>query len=546
MRHLHAPARKLAAAVAVVATVLATLIAPSAMPAAVAAGSSQSPAGGSPGYWLVGNNGEVFQLGTTNYGDLRGRRLNRPVVGGAPADDGLGYWLVASDGGIFSFGDASFHGSTGGITLNKPVVGMAADPVTGGYWLVASDGGVFAFDATFFGSTGRIALAKPVVGMAPTPSGHGYWLVASDGGVFAFGDAQYFGSTGGIRLAKPVVGMAATADGKGYWLVASDGGIFAFGDARFHGSTGSIRLDAPVVAMSATPSGGGYWLAASDGGVFSFGDAPFIGAAGTNGAPPIVGIMATAHGYPFPPGATGYDVSQYQCPYYSGHVSGLPATHPAVAVVQVSGGAINQAQPAQCYPAEAQWAGRNLSDYIFMNPLPSPAPKESLTGPAGNCAPGNVSCESFNLGFHWASYWVAYAHADDTQPTLWWLDVEFSGGWDRSSTAQPSNVRVIEGAVAGLKSSGVTPGIYSTNLQWDDITGDQASFPNIALWVPGAENVNSGSFSATSFCSIPPQPVKQGDPVSDYAPFAGGTTVLVQYGYGNVPAHTYDEDYACK
>jgi hypothetical protein len=36
--------------------------------------------------------------------------------------------LVASDGGIFSYGDATFHGSTGGITLNKPVVGMAAQP----------------------------------------------------------------------------------------------------------------------------------------------------------------------------------------------------------------------------------------------------------------------------------------------------------------------------------------------------------------------------------------------------------------------------------
>jgi hypothetical protein len=44
----------------------------------------------------------------------------------AVTQDGGGYWLVASDGGIFSFGDATFYGSTGGITLNKPVVGMAA------------------------------------------------------------------------------------------------------------------------------------------------------------------------------------------------------------------------------------------------------------------------------------------------------------------------------------------------------------------------------------------------------------------------------------
>ena len=67
----------------------------------------------------------------------------------AATPDGGGYWLVASDGGVFSFGDATFHGSTGGMTLNKPIVGMAATPDGGGYWLVASDGGVFSFgDAT--------------------------------------------------------------------------------------------------------------------------------------------------------------------------------------------------------------------------------------------------------------------------------------------------------------------------------------------------------------------------------------------------------------
>jgi hypothetical protein len=51
--------------------------------------------------------------------------LNKPVVGMAATPDGGGYWLVASDGGIFSFGDATFYGSTGGLTLSKPVVGMA-------------------------------------------------------------------------------------------------------------------------------------------------------------------------------------------------------------------------------------------------------------------------------------------------------------------------------------------------------------------------------------------------------------------------------------
>ena len=62
-----------------------------------------------------------------------------------PPSQGQGLWMTATDGGVFSFGNATFHGSTGGMALNKPIVGMAATPDGGGYWLVASDGGVFSF-----------------------------------------------------------------------------------------------------------------------------------------------------------------------------------------------------------------------------------------------------------------------------------------------------------------------------------------------------------------------------------------------------------------
>ncbi len=262
--------------------------------------SSNPPAGTATGtgYWDVASDGGVFAFGdATFHGSTGGIPLNQPVVGMAPTPDGKGYWEVASDGGIFAFGDATFHGSMGGIPLDKPVVGMAPTPDGKGYWEVASDGGIFAFgDATFHGSTGGIPLNQPVVGMAPTPDGKGYWEVASDGGIFAFGDATFHGSMGGIPLDKPVVGMAPTPDGKGYWEVASDGGIFAFGDATFHGSMGGIPLNQPVVGMAPTPDGKGYWEVASDGGIFAFGDATFHGSMG--GIPldkPVVG-MAPAGG----------------------------------------------------------------------------------------------------------------------------------------------------------------------------------------------------------------------------------------------------------
>jgi hypothetical protein len=491
----------------------------------------------SPGYWLVGADGGVYQFGTTNFGALRGRPLARPVVGGASTANGLGYWLVASDGGIFAFGDAGFAGSTGGIRLNRPIVGMAADPATGGYWMVASDGGVFSFRAPFFGSTGGIRLAKPIVGMAVTPDAKGYWLVASDGGVFSFGDAGFFGSTGNVRLAQPVVGVAATPSGRGYWLVASDGGIFTFGDARFDGSTGKVRLFKPIRGMAATSDGGGYWLVASDGGMFTFGDAPFLGSTGSAPGPaPIVAVVTTRHGYPFPPGATGNDIAWPQCPVNGGTI---PPAHRLVSIVQVSNGSMNDPNANPCYRPEAAWAGSNMSAYIFVDGLPSPAPSESLSGPAGVCH-GSVACQSYNFGYWWAVHWVNYSRSLGINPTLWWLDVETDGSWNLSSSAQPSNARVIAGAVAGLRVTGGMAGIYATAYQWGVITGSNVSFPGIPLWVAGAGNVSGGSYSAETFCS---------GPVAQHEPFAGGSVVLVQYGYAPFytgPTSRYDQDYACK
>jgi hypothetical protein len=509
-------------------------------PGVRAAQTTSGPSGPArPGYWMVASDGGVYQFQTTNYGGARGVKLNEPVVGGAPTADGLGYWMVASDGGIFTFGDAHFYGSTGNVALHEPIVGMAATPDGKGYWLVASDGGIFTFgDAGFYGSTGNVALHKPIVGMAPTSDGNGYWLVASDGGIFTFGDAGFHGSTGNVALHKPVVGMAPTSDGNGYWLVATDGGIFTFGDAGFYGSTGNVALSKPVISMAATPDGKGYWLVGSDGGVFTFGDAPFLGSAASDNSPaPIVALLETNNGYPFPPGGTGYDISQWQCPQNGGSI---PSQQVSVAIVQVSGGYLNSS-PNPCYAQETAWAGPNVSSYVFMSPLPNPPPPESLTGPAGVCS-GDVVCENYNFGYYWARYWVNYSRNAGVNPNMWWLDVETSGGWDTSSSSWSANSADISGAVAGLRSMSVIPGIYGTALQWGEITGNQPTFPGIALWIPGAGNVSGASYSAQNFCTNPPS--------SYYQPYAGGTTVLVQYGYsGNGysgPYSPYDQDYACQ
>ena len=523
-------AASVVAGVALVAGLSAVAVSP--RPAAAA-----TTVSGSPGYWLAASDGGVYGFDAPLYGSMRGQHLNRPVVGMAATTDGLGYWLVAADGGIFPYGDAHFYGSTGGIRLNQPIVGMAEDPVTGGYWLVAADGGVFPFNAPFFGSTGNIPLNKPVVGMAPTPDGQGYWLVASDGGIFNFGDANFYGSTGNIRLNQPVVGMAANPKGaganEGYWLVAADGGIFNFGNASYLGSTGGMRLNKPVTAMSSTATGGGYWLAASDGGIFTFGDAPYLGSTGAAPGPaPVVSIASTDNGYPFPPGSTGYDVSKYTCPPYQ---NSLPPKAP-IAIVEIAG-MINGAQNP-CYSQEAAWAGTGISSYIFMNPLPNPPPPESQPTACG----GNSNCEAWQFGYYWAQHWVSVSRSLGVDPNLWWLDVEYGGGWSTAASSQPQNGQVIAGAVAGLRASGVAAGVYATNLQWSQITGNTVGFPGISLWVPGASYISGQPHSAQEFCA--------GNAGSSYAPYAGGKIVVVQWGYSwpneySGPPSPYDQDYAC-
>ncbi|MGI8492523.1 MAG: SpoIID/LytB domain-containing protein [Acidimicrobiales bacterium] len=237
------------------------------------------PSGGTDGYWLVANDGGVFNFGAAGfYGSTGNMRLNKPIIGMAATPDGLGYWLVAADGGIFNFGDAPFLGSTGAMRLNKPVIGMAPTPDGRGYWLFASDGGIFNFgDAPFLGSTGAMRLNAPVVGMAALRGAWGYWLVASDGGIFNFGAAGFYGSTGNLRLNRPVVTMMASPDDVGYNLVAADGGIFNFGHARFEGALPALGISASVTSAAATADGGGYLEFGASGHLYPFGDAPFYG-----------------------------------------------------------------------------------------------------------------------------------------------------------------------------------------------------------------------------------------------------------------------------
>jgi hypothetical protein len=229
----------------------------------------------------------------------------------------------------------------------------------------------------------------------------------------------------------------------------------------------------------------------------------------------------------YPAGSAGFDISQYQC-------ADIPSAPAAIAVVQVTGGALNN-PPNPCYAQEAAWAGSRLTAYIYLNGLPNPPPHESVLGPAWRCARTNVICQAYDFGFVWAGHWVAYSRQQGISPRLWWLDVEPGGGW-----ASPAvNDGVIRGAADGLRSHGVSLGIYSTSYQWATIAGG-LTFPGVPLWIPGAGNLRGGGFTATAYCA------------SGGQNFAGGHLVMVQWGYSGDfpgayqgPGSRYDLDYVC-
>jgi large repetitive protein len=253
------------------------------------------------GYSLVGEDGSLYAYGTAkNRGDMKGTKLNAPVIGVAYTPGGNGYWLVARDGGIFTFGDADFYGSMGAKPLNSPVIGMAATPTGKGYWLFAGDGGIFTFgDAEFFGSMGDKKLNAPVINMEPLASGNGYWLVAADGGIFTFGQAEFFGSMGDSKLNQPVFDMTSTDTDKGYWLIARDGGIFSFGDAesKFYGNPVNDTNPRPtrIIGMDSSPGSLGYWIADANGKVWNFGNAEALGDRYLAANPaPMIGFASVA------------------------------------------------------------------------------------------------------------------------------------------------------------------------------------------------------------------------------------------------------------
>ena len=532
-------------------------------------------------YDLVSADGTVTSFGgAANFGGEESSHLAAPIVGMAVTPDGRGYWLVAQDGSVFPFGDARYFGSLSGkpYTSAHDVIAIVSTRDGGGYWLCDASGIVTAFgDAQPIPSLlWWKAQHAPIVGFAVMSSGKGAWAVNSIGIVYHLGPSPLYGNlrdkTGGV----PIVGMARAPNSKGYWLVNAKGYVTSFGSASPAVPPPAILANkGAVVGMTAAPVAG-YWAVSSTGYVVPGGVPSRGGLARRSGPTAIVAIararpVQLAGGGTYPAGTIGYDINWPQCASSGSAAAGPlpgPPGYPAattaytIAVVGVDGWAVDSYNP--CLSPEVAWAKKatlpngtlapHYQLYLFLN---SPASTSTIdqSGPAGTCADlassAKPACLAYNYGYNAAVEAVSYAKSENAWAKRWWLDIEndqcASGEWNDAaagewwSCEQKLDDATIQGALDALRKDGLIPGVYSTALQWNAITGSYTpSGGTLPIWVAGAP------------WTSPPYPVSSGyeKPSALQAwctgqyDFGGGTVQMVQEtpGSNNYP---YDPDFAC-
>jgi hypothetical protein len=216
-----------------------------------------------------------------------------------------------------------------------------------------------------------------------------------------------------------------------------------------------------------------------------------------------------------------FDISHPQCG------SSFPA-NAEFGIVGVNKGIVFSANPCLSTgdgPPELAWAGGVRAQLYANTGNPGPALSSrwpnNQTSPRqcdASAVPGSDTADcAYDYGWNAAadSYRTAVsayvslglAPADATStpsPNVWWLDVEIINSY--------------------LQSVG-TPGIgfYSTQYQWNQITGGTSDFSAYPSWVAGA----SSAEQAVGICSA--------------KGFTGGRVALVQY-----PAGGFDADFLCQ
>jgi uncharacterized membrane protein len=232
-----------------------------------------------------------------------------------------------------------------------------------------------------------------------------------------------------------------------------------------------------------------------------------------------------------------YDISYPQC--------GRPLpTNAEFGIVGVNKGIVFSPNPclgAGDGPPELTWAG-GVRAQLYAN-TGNPGPALSSRWPNGQTSPrlcntsvvpGSDTADcAYDYGWNGAmnsyqavvaayiSLGLASPGATRTpSPNTWWLDVEINNSWRTDASL---NVAALGGAVAYLQSmetAGI--GFYSTQFQWNQITGGTSVFSAYPSWVSGATSARQ----AVTTCST--------------RGFTGGRVALAQHFAGG-----FDADLSC-
>ncbi len=244
----------------------------------------------------------------------------------------------------------------------------------------------------------------------------------------------------------------------------------------------------------------------------------------------------------------GYDVSYPQCG------KKLPTDH-YFGIVGVNGG--NAANANHCLADQLVWAnkaktGSKQSKYqLYVN---TANPGEVLSqistwpttsadsmgntpvNPYGACEGSNDKACSWLYGWNRSIYTegvfktaaISKSLNSNTKDYVWWLDVETMNTWQSgSSEALQRNTAAIEGFGAYYQSKGAQIGLYSTALQWAEITGNNISPTSNLNGLPNWRPSGASLANAKANCSVT-------------SLTAGGVILLTQYVVKNL-----DHNHSC-
>ncbi len=267
---------------------------------------------------------------------------------------------------------------------------------------------------------------------------------------------------------------------------------------------------------------------------------------------PAVASAAKPVTGPKPPGTTefiGYDVSYPQCG------RSLPTNH-YFGIVGVNGGLANNAN--KCLAEQLVWATKALVGskqsrlQVYVNTAnPGELISEITTWPTspydlnGNLPAnpyGNTCAGQNDIACSWLYGWNRSIYTEgvfkasssskginsNTADYFWWLDVETMNTWQSGSNeALIRNSASIEGFGAFYKSKGAKIGLYSTEYQWNVITGDNIVASSNLNGLPNWRPSGTSLANAKSNCGVSPLT-------------PGGFISLTQYIVKNL-----DHNYSC-